>query len=179
MSSTLGPSNCRSFAGPSRTSPPSGTTTLTSMRVGNKPGLERNGRRKVRHSLSLCHFNAATTVFAAPRASLPPGRASAGSANVAAAAIIHAITHLIGHLQLFAMGRQQQLQRRQVDLPVGVLGAEDALEVAGDLLAVVDPDPLDQPVEPQANGRIRDTVRVGQLLERPGGEDEACDGRKV
>src|SRR5262249_47052447 len=70
------------------------------------------------------------------------------------------------------MRGEQLFERFQIDLAVGVQEPRGALELAGDRFVVEDFDPRDQPVEPQADGRVGDVVFGGQLLERAGSEHE-------
>jgi hypothetical protein len=60
---------------------------------------------------------------------------------------------------------QQQLQRLTIDSPLGVLEAQDALEWAGDVLAIDQPDLVNQAVEPEPHGGVANAVLAGELLE--------------
>src|SRR5581483_4798981 len=102
-----------------------------------------------------------------------------GVINHVPSAIVSVISFFTGSLQIFLVGGKKCLKRRRVELPLGSVGAEHALEVTHRPAAVEDFDLLDQPVEAQAHGGVRNPIRRGEILQRAGGEEEAFDKREV
>jgi hypothetical protein len=77
------------------------------------------------------------------------------------------------------MRLQQQLQGLPVDLAVGVLHAEEALEGRRNVLAIHELDLLDEAIEPEPHGGVADAVRARQLLHGPGRQHEPFDERQI
>src|SRR5262249_12045235 len=82
-------------------------------------------------------------------------------------------------LELLVVSFADRAHRLDVDASLGVLEAQHALELAVDVARLEQLDLLDQPIEAQAYGRIRDAVDLRQLLERARSEQEAADEREV
>jgi len=80
---------------------------------------------------------------------------------------------------LVLIGGQKFFENLRVQLAVGEMRAELALEIVVNLLAVEDFDLLNQPVEAQPKRRIGNVVGVRQILERTGKQDEPLDESHV
>ena len=63
--------------------------------------------------------------------------------------------------------------------PFRVMNAKEPLEWTRDVVAVQQFDLLDEAVEAEPHRRIADVVDGGQLLERPGRQDESLDEGQV
>src|SRR5476651_2021954 len=80
---------------------------------------------------------------------------------------------------LVLIGGQKFFENLRVQLAVGKVRAEMALEIVVNLLAVEDFDLLNQPVEAQPERRVGNIVGVRQFLERTGKQDEPLDESHV
>ena len=71
------------------------------------------------------------------------------------------------------MSVQQKLHRGVIQLAVDVLSSQLSLKLADNLFRVKDFDLLDQPIQPQPDGRLADSILFRHRLERSGGEDKS------
>src|SRR5258706_9627103 len=89
---------------------------------------------------------------------------AAPAADVTSTALSRTIRSFMMSLQLRPVGGEQCHEGGHVELPLRELGAEYALELAGDLLAVEHTDLLDQACQPKTDRGIAHAIGPGEVL---------------
>ena len=74
---------------------------------------------------------------------------------------------------------QKPLHRPEIDLPLCIFDAQDPLELAFDGVAREELDLPDQPVQPEPDGGVADTVNLRDLFERARRQNETSDKCEV
>src|SRR5437660_1460613 len=110
----------------------------------------------------------------------PPADATPAphSMNAAASALTHAASFFTC-LHFLSMCLEERRERLVVELPLGVQQPKLELERAPRLLLVEQLDLLDEAVQAQPQSGIGDAVLLGQLLQRPRGQQEPLEEGKV